>query len=232
MNHLTYQIEYIKTSLFEMMELVKSQFEKSTKALVDYDLELAEEIIRRESRVNAFELNLDKECENSIALYQPVASELRLLISTIKAISELERIGDYADFIAKALVDIQNKPFSKKYIKSFKFLEMHQVVIKMFDNIITSFDDENANRARKVFKQDKDINKLFKSSLVNFHEAMKEDKANYEEILLLYAICARMERTGDLLTNLAEEVIFYLEAEVLKHKKLKVKIKPKNNEEL
>ncbi|MDZ7614242.1 MAG: PhoU domain-containing protein [Flavobacteriaceae bacterium] len=119
MNHLTFQIEYIKTSLLEMIELVKSQFEKSSEALLNHDLELAEEIIRREARVNALELNLYKECEQNIALYQPVASELRLLISTIKSVSELERIGDHAVFVAKSLVDFQHKPFSKQYIESF-----------------------------------------------------------------------------------------------------------------
>ncbi|MDZ7614241.1 MAG: PhoU domain-containing protein [Flavobacteriaceae bacterium] len=103
------------------------------------------------------------------------------------------------------------------------------MVIKMFNNLIGSFENEDTEKARKVFKQDRDINKLFKMSLTHFHNAMKEENAMHEEILLLYAICARMERTGDLLTNLAEEIVFYLEAEVLKHKKLKTKIKPKKD---
>jgi phosphate transport system protein len=79
MSHLTYQLEYIRTTFVEMMELVRGQLVMSANSLLENNLELAEEVLRKESRVNAFEINLEKECENTIALFQPVASELRFI---------------------------------------------------------------------------------------------------------------------------------------------------------
>jgi phosphate transport system protein len=212
------------------MELVKNQLEQSTKALITHDIELAEEILRKEIRVNALELNIEKECENSIALYQPVATELRFVLSIFKSISELERMGDHAEFTAKAIVERNEKAFSENYIKLFYINEMNELIIQMFDNIIEAFETKNSNIARKVFKSDKDVNKIYKLAIENFQNEINTNKSQADEILMMYSICSRMERSGDLITNLAEEIIFYLEAEVLKHKKMKYKMKEKKND--
>lgn len=228
MNHLTYELEYLKDIFIEILNLVKNQFSKSIDALLNYDLDIAEEVIRNEKRVNAFELNIDKQCEYIIALFQPVATELRFVLAVLKSVSELERIGDHAEFISKATSE-RNKPFSKDLIKLFSIEEMYKLNIQMFDNIISAFLTMNSSLARKVFKIDKEINKLFKQSIKDMNNEIEKHNPYSTEILLFYAINSRLERTGDLLTNIAEEIVFYIDAEVIKHNKKKEMKKSENN---
>ncbi len=229
MSHLTYQLEYIRTTFVEMMELVRGQLVMSANSLLENNLELAEEVLRKESRVNAFEINLEKECENTIALFQPVASELRFILSTSRSIAELERIGDHAEFTSKAVVEFKDNPFTENYVKKFYYQEMNEISLNMFSHVIESFEEKNTSLARHIFMMDKDLNKFYKKALSNFHLEIKENTNRPEELLMFYSICSRIIRTGGLLTNIAEEIIFYLEAEVLKHQKMKAKMKEKKD---
>lgn len=224
MNHLTYELDYLKNLFIEMFELVRNQFTKSVTLLISHDNDFAEEIIRKEQRVNAYELNIEKECENIIALFQPVATELRYVLAIFKSVSELERIGDHASFFSKIIVENQN-PFDKELIEKFYVQEMFNLASIMFDDIIISFETKNSESVRKVFKIDNEINKLYNKSVVEMKIALTNQSPKANEILSIYAILSRLERTGDLLTNIAEELIFYLDAEILKHDKKKKKFK-------
>lgn len=228
MNHLTYELEYLQNLFVEMLELVKSQFTKSITALISQDTDLAEEIIRTELRVNAYELNIEKDCENIIALFQPVATELRYVLAILKSVSELERIGDHAEFFSKILVENPSN-LDKELLEKFKVQEMFMLTIQMYDKIIVSFETKNSENARKVFKVDKELNKVYKKSVIDMKEDLKNQHPKAGEILNVYAIISRLERTGDLLTNIAEEIIFYLDAEILKHKKKRNKLKSNEN---
>jgi len=224
MNHLVYQLEYLRTIYLEMLELVKSQFQKSVYALLNHDIDLAEEIIRLEQRVNAYELNIEKECENIIALFQPVATDLRYILAIFKSISDLERIGDHAEFVAKAILE-RPDGFDIDMINKFSLKEMFNIVIEMYDDIVNAFEHKESESARKVFKKDKEINRLYKQSVIEMKLELANLNPKSPDILHIYAINARLERTGDLITNIAEEIIFYIDAEVLKHNKKKKDIK-------
>jgi phosphate transport system protein len=230
MNHLTYELEYLQNLFIEMLELVKSQFTKSIAALISHDSDLAEEIIRTELRVNAYELNIEKDCENIIALFQPVATELRYVLAILKSVSELERIGDHAEFFSKILIENPNT-LDKELLDKFKVQEMFMLTIQMYDNVLVSFESKNSESARKVFKIDKELNKMYKKSVVDMKEELSNQHPKSGEILNVYAIISRLERTGDLLTNIGEEIIFYLDAEILKHKKKRNKMKSSENQE-
>jgi len=229
MSHLTYQLEYVRTTFVEMMELVKGQLELAASSLLNNDLEIAEEVLRKEARVNAFELNLEKECENTIALFQPVATELRFILSTSRSIAELERLGDHAEFTAKAVVDFYEKPFSEDYIKAFYYQEMNDITMEMFANVIEAFENKDTSIARHIFILGKNLEKIYKKAISNFQDEVNSKDTKGEQLLMLYAICGRVSRSGGLLTNLAEEIIFYIDAEVLKHKKMKQKMKEKKD---
>jgi phosphate transport system protein len=224
MSHLIYELSYLNEIFIEMLELVKKQLEKSTFALINHDLDLAEEIVRTEQRVNASEINVEKECENIIALFQPVATDLRYVIAILKSVSELERIGDHAEFVANCILDKQ-EAFDAELMKLFSIEKIHALVIQMYDHVIEAFETKNSERARKVFKLDKEINKLYKQSIKDMKTELGNQNPKAPEILTIYAINARFERNGDLLTNIAEEIIFYIDAEMLKHKKKKKETK-------
>ena len=101
MTHLETELKQLKSELISMWALVSSQMKKSFEALVNNDKELASEVVITEKRINAFELKLDRDCENIIALYTPVAVDLRFVLAVLKINSNLERIGDIARSIAK-----------------------------------------------------------------------------------------------------------------------------------
>jgi phosphate transport system protein len=223
MNHLDTELQYLRELSIEMMELTREQLQKSKLAVIDYNLDMAEEIIRTELRVNALELTIEKECENIIALFQPVATDLRFVLSVFKSVSELERIADHADGISKMLLE-RSGPFNAETLKLLRIEEIYNVALDMFDNVITSLATQDSDLARKVFKKDKEINKAFRSSTILIGQEIKKPDNEGSDLLMLYSFEAKLERTGDLLTNVAEEIIFYLEAEVLKHRKKNKKI--------
>lgn len=224
-----YQLDYIRTTFIEMMELVKSQLELAACSLLTNNMEKAEEVIRKEARVNGFELNLEKECENTIALFQPVATELRFLLSTSRSIAELERLGDHAEYTARAVIDFQEKPFYEDYIKAFYYREMNDITIAMFATVIEAFENRDTSLARKIFTMGKELDKTYKKAIANFQKEINSKDTKAEQLLILFAICGRVSRSGGLLTNVAEELIFYVEAEVLKHKKMRQKMREKKD---
>jgi phosphate transport system protein len=218
MSQINKDIQRLKELAIDMMQLVKTQLINSKDAIVKFDLDLAETILRTELRVNASELIIEKECENVIALQQPVASDLRFILSIYKMVSELERIGDHAVFMAKTLQE-RTKPFNEDLLMRIDMEKMFDKTLSMFDDVIFALNNQDANSARKVFKKDKDVNKRFRDSVVIFNSEIIKINPDSEDFLLLYANEARLERTGNLLTNVAEEIIFYIEAKVLKHNK-------------
>lgn len=219
------ELENLKELNVEMMLLTKSQLEKARQAIFEFNTDLAEEIIRVELRVNAEELNIEKECENIIALYQPVATDLRFMLAVIKSVSDLERIADHADAIAKMLLD-RSEAFDKRTLEVIQLKEMFDKAFEMFDDVIDALTTHNTALARKVFKKDKDLDKIFKVAVKNIGAELSKADGHKKglDLLSLYSVLAKIERTGDLLTNVGEEIVFYLDAEVLKHKKKNKKI--------
>src|ERR1035437_7797529 len=105
MTHLDTEIQSVKKSTIEMWKLVELQLEKGKDSLINFDKDLAREIILREKRVNAWELKIDRDCENIIALFNPLAIDLRFVLAVLKINTNLERTGDIADGIAKFVLD-------------------------------------------------------------------------------------------------------------------------------
>lgn len=218
MTNLETDLIFLKSNLIEMMEFVKIQLEKAQEAMMNMDLELAEEIIQQERRLNAMELSIDRDCENIIALSQPVATDLRLVVSVLKINSDLERIGDYAENTATYLIDLE-KPFNKKHLNELKINEMFEIGINMLGSAIDSFDEEDPKIARKLFKKDKELNKINANSSKIIAELIKKDTGIIRPLLFLFSIIRKLERVGDHNKNIAENIIFYTDAKVLKHRK-------------
>src|SRR5664279_86091 len=109
MTQLENEIEAIKVEVLSMWKLVESQLQKSRTAMINFDRDLAREVVLKEKRVNAFELKLDRDCEDIFALYCPVAIDLRFLLAVLKINNNLERIGDIAEGICKYIVELPAK---------------------------------------------------------------------------------------------------------------------------
>lgn len=222
MKHLDTEIKILKDNILELMFLVKNQLAKGHKALDEYDEELAHEIMANEKRVDSLELTIDRDCENILALHNPVAVDLRFVMASFKINSDLERIGDHANSIAKYILDFGRR-IDEETIKKMRLKEMYETSNKMMSNVFNAFITEDTELARKVFKLDKTLNKINREVSEATTDLILDDVDQTKNYLYLFSIIRKLERVGDLTKNIAEELIFYIEAKVLKHQKRKTK---------
>ncbi len=219
-----YELDRLKEIIFEMFDLVKTQITEAKSSLSEIDNDLAESIIRRELRVNALEITIDRECENLLACYNPVAADLRFVMSVLKISESLERISDHAYRIAMYVLggDV------KKDVHLFKNLSMGELfdtVDTMIDHVIEALEKQDTSIAKKTFKLDKIIDKAKKDAPDIIKKSVKADFNNLKNALHLFSIIGKLERCGDLIKNISEEIVFYIEAEILKHQKRNKKIR-------
>ena len=204
----------------EMLNLCKSQLEKATEALKNYDSDLAEEVIHKESRVDALDLKIERDCEKFLALYNPVATDLRFIMAMRKINLDLERIGDLAYEIANYVVE-EDKKIPESLFQSLNFSVIFETVTSMLENIAIAYEEKDVKIARKVFKKDKILDKTNRNAFDILENEIKKDTSIIRQALLLFVVVKKLERVGDLIKNISEEIIFYIDAEVLKHKKKK-----------
>lgn len=222
MTHLEEELNNLKDTVIEMLELVLNQLTKSKEALLTYDIELSEEIIHNELRVNAFDINIGRHCENILALYSPVASDLRFVLSVLEIASSIERIGDHAENIAAYVINSESK-IEQQLHKENKIEEMFNISLAMLSDVMEGFVNEDNKIARKIFKQDKELNKINENSSKIISQQIKIYPDMVRPLLYLFSTIGKLERVGDLSKNIAEEIIFYLDAKILKHKKKRKK---------
>ena len=218
MNTIEKEILNLKSSLLKMFLLVEGQWEKGANAIINYDQDIAEEISSSENRINAQELKIDNDCENIIALHAPVAVDLRFILSTYKINHALEHIADIAESIAKYVAD-HDVAYNKKILDETRLTEMLDVFNTMMDCLIEAFENEDPTIARKVFKKDKLINKINTDA----HQIIINNIDKYDNNMLLYLLSSirKIERAGDSLKKIGEEIIYHLEAKVIKHSEKK-----------
>src|SRR5688500_1396741 len=159
MTRLEEELKLLKESLADMAELVKQQLKKSILSLLDVDEDLANEVLYNEKRVNAFELKIDRDCERIFTLQNPMANDMRLVFSTLKINADMERIGDYAEGIAK-LVLLGEKSFDRKLIEMIGLERMFDTSLVMMDDVVKAYCDGDTKIARSVFAKDLELNEV------------------------------------------------------------------------
>ena len=219
MTRLEDELKELRKSLTDIANLVGNQLKKSITALLEDDIDLANEVIYHEKRVNALELKIDQDCEYILTLLNPVAQDMRLVISTLKINADMERIGDYAEGIAE-LVIIGNKNFDKSLIEEIRLNEMSQTVLQMLDDIIKAYCEVDTRIARSVFVRDHELNEINRNASGIAEHFIRHNLDKIQQAFLTISIIRKLERVGDHITNIAEEIIFFKEAEVLRHKSM------------
>lgn len=217
MSHLDIELQQLKSEAIKMWTLVNLQLEKGKDSIVKLDKDLAREVILSERRVNAYELKLDRDCENIFALFNPVAIDLRFVLAVLKINNNLERTGDIAEGIAKFVINVDSN-FDTKLLEITRVVEMYEAAITMMNNVLEAFDKEDTALARKVFQADEfldDINIKANSAIAEY---LRDHSESIENALYALSIIRKLERVGDQAKNMAEEIIFYIEAKVLKHR--------------
>jgi phosphate transport system protein len=218
MTHLEIELNQLREEIINMFNLVYSQLAKGLSALLNFDKDLAREIVIVEKRVNAAELKIDRDCENVLAIYSPVAVDLRFILAMLKINTNLERTGDIAEGIAKLILDTENA-FKQELLESTKVIEMYQEALQILEEMLNAIEKDDSTLARSIFRRDELLDEINKKANLLVIDYLKKHPEDLHQALNLLSIIRRLERVGDQVENIAEEVIFYLEAKVIKHSK-------------
>lgn len=208
-------LDKLKTRIIKMCSLVDEQVQLAIRSVVEENIELANTVIEMDKKVNKFDVKIDKICQKIFALSQPVAMDLRYIMSSLTINNNLERVGDIAVNIAENIIMIKNKP---DFYSKTKLEEMFKIVQQMLKNAIDSFITENAELAKKVIFSDDVIDKMNAENHRILKDLMKQSPDNIEAAVALLVISRELERLADHCTNIAEDVFFIVEAQMIKHK--------------
>ncbi|MBC5992798.1 phosphate signaling complex protein PhoU [Pontibacter cellulosilyticus] len=224
MPHIDVELERLKTKLLEMWDLVEYQLQSGREAMLNADQELAKLIVKRDKKVNQYDLKIDRMCENFFALFTPVAVDLRMVLAVLKINANLERIGDTAEGIAR-FVQKLDSPVDSQLLELTQVLPMYEEALAMFAECRVAFISNDPKLAKALIKRDKMLNKIYRKSDAVATKFMQENPNKISEALAILSIIKKLERVGDQVTNIAEEIIFYREAKFVKHKQDKKKKK-------
>jgi len=222
MNLLETELGELKSELIDMALLVRNQLDKCTTSFYTFDKDLAKEVVKNEKRVNGHELKIDSKCEHILALFNPVAIDLRFVVASLKMVSDLERIGDNAEGICNFIIK-NERPFDAELIAKLRLKEMTDTALDMLTVLCDSFESDNTKLARTIFSKDElldEINYNANAVITEYCRTQNDPELILQAIYLL-SIIRKMERVGDYVTNVAEEIIFYVKAKVLRHKRHK-----------
>ncbi|MBD1398044.1 phosphate signaling complex protein PhoU [Pontibacter sp. JH31] len=222
MPHIDVELDRLRNKLLEMWDLVEYQLSSGREAVVNGDKELAQRIIKLDRKVNNFDIKIDRMCENFFALFNPVAVDLRTVLAILKINTNLERVGDTAEGIARFACKL-NHPLDPELIELTKVLVMYDEALAMFTECRTAFKEDDPKQAKALIKRDKTLNKIYRKSDAVITKYIKAHPDRIAESLALLSIIKKLERVGDQVTNMAEEIIFYREAKVVKHRRKKKK---------
>ncbi len=216
MTPLENEISELKKELISMWILVQSQLNKAKEAMVQFDKDLAREVLIKEKRVNSFELKIDRDCENIFALHCPVAIDLRFLLAALKINTNLERTGDIAASIALYVVESPVN-FDPDILEKTSLIRMYDEAVNILMDTRTAFEKEDTVLARSIFKRDDVLDAINDNAPISIAEVIKANINTLPEALYVFSIIRKLERVGDQSKNIAEEIIFYVEAKILKH---------------
>ena len=211
------EIHSLKNSISEMWALVHQQLYNAGEAMLTGDKELAYKVISRERRVNAFELKIDSDCEDIIALYAPVAIDLRFVLAMYKINTNLERLGDFAEGIARFVLNCKEPVLDPDLLKQLRLEEMQAQVLAMLELAKKALQEESQDLATSVFAKDNLLDEINAEATTILAGYIAKHPDSVLPCLNLVSVFRKLERSGDHITNIAEEIVFFIDAKVLKH---------------
>jgi len=219
--HFDQELKDLKQEILKMGAFAEEAIYKSVEALKNRDRELAKSVVDNDSNIDQLELSIDEKCIDLIARYQPMANDLRFITTGMKINSELERISDIAVDIAQRTLELIAKPLLKPLIDIPKLTSVAQNMVKMS---IDAFVKGDIELAKKVLLSDPEANNLRNIIQKELTEDyMAKDPSSAPRAVQLLLITRFLERICDHTTNIAEDVIYMVQAEVVKHHPEKLK---------
>jgi len=212
--HFHDELEALKQRLLAMGGLVEDQIRRVMRALIERDDALAQEVIERDQQVNAYDVEVDETCVSLLALHQPAAGDLRFITTAMKIVTDLERMGDQAVNIAQRVLEINREPQLKPYIDLPRMAEKAQRMVK---ESLDAFVARDTELARKVCAEDAEVDALKDQIFRELLTFMMEDARTIPRAIRLILISRFIERVADHATNVAEMVIYLVDAKMVRN---------------
>ena len=209
------ELQDIRSRVLAMAGLVEQQVTDALEALLTANVDLARLVIEQDQLVNDFEIQIDEECTQIIALRQPTASALRLIIAILKTITDLERIGDEASSIARKALNLSEQDRPKKSFRELSALGKH--VSAMLRDALDAFARFDVDAALAVAREDKHVDEEYEGILRQMITYMMEDPRTISRVLDLIWSARSLERIGDHAKNVCEYVIYLVEGKDVRH---------------
>jgi phosphate transport system protein len=213
--HLQRDLEHLKKEVLSIASLVEAALSKAILALIDRRSELAEEIIQADRLIDEKEVLVEEECLKILALHQPVAGDLRFIISVLKVTNDLERMGDLCVNIAERASYLSvHSPLDI----SLDFPSMTRGVQRMVRNSLDSLTTLDTKLARDVLAQDDEIDAANREMFNALQELMHQDNQTIERAVHMLSASRHLERIADLATNIVQDVVYMVDGELIRHR--------------
>jgi phosphate transport system protein len=210
------ELEEVRSRVLQMGGFVEQQIEQSIEALTNGNEDLIEQVIAHDHRVNAMEVSIDEICNQIIARRQPAASDLRLIMMVIKTITDLERIGDEAEKIARMarLIYASDRMHSPRFVE---IKHVANMAMDMVHKALDSFARLDLNAAAQIVRQDEQVDEEFRSIMRQLITFMMEDPRKISTSLEILFIAKAIERIGDHAKNMSEYVVYMVKGKDVRH---------------
>lgn len=212
--HLQREIEHLKKQLLSLSGLVEEQVQVAIRAFAERDEELARQVEQRDVEIDQREVEVEEECLKVLALHQPVATDLRFIVASLKINNDLERIGDLAVNIAHKVVTLCSLPVVHLPVD---IEGMWQRTQAMLQDSVDALVNVDAQQAADVCARDDEVDQLKREIKRAVHAAIQQDPSSTEALLNIMAVSRNLERVADHATNIAEDVIYMVQAKIIRH---------------
>jgi phosphate transport system protein len=214
MTHLQREIERLKRKILALGAIVEENLRLAVQAIETRDVQKARKVIATDLEIDESEVEVEEECLKLLALYQPVAKDLRFIIAVVKINSELERIGDLAANVAERAEQLADE-YPVPVPRSLPVISDR--VRSILEGVLDALVQQDAVQARKLLAADDEVDELYRQLLEELKDELRADLDHLDAIVLLFSVARYMERLADHANNIAEDVLYMVEGEILRH---------------
>ncbi|MBL6725537.1 MAG: phosphate signaling complex protein PhoU [Rubripirellula sp.] len=208
------ELQGLRSSLVEQFGIVEQMIEHSVRSLMERNSDLADEVIQGDEDVDAREIRIEEECLKLLALHQPLATDMRWLVTVVKTNSELERMADLACNIAERAKSLDLYPL---YPVPAEIEEMVAISTKMVKDALDAFVEHDPKKAVQVIHEDDRMDSLNRTVIQQIQDTMRQSPEDVDPALHCFSASRHLERISDLATNIAEDVIYLVDGNIVRH---------------
>jgi phosphate transport system protein len=212
--HFLREMDRINQQLIAVGDKVEEQVIKAYETLSNLDVPAAQRVIRHDELVDSEEVQLEEECLKLLALYQPVAVDLRMIISMLKINIDLERIGDHAAHISRIAIRLAELPHIELPQSMHTIYQQSKLMLR---KSLLAFVEADSTMAETVLRMDEEVDAMCKATMPGQIELIRGNPDEVEQRLMIITACRQLERIGDHAANIAEDVIYLLSGDIIRH---------------